>query len=66
MIFIPTVILNKIITALIIGLTASGVYSQVKPLKLLDHLPQTKKIEKEKINQGEKVTDQTKSTDNKH
>ncbi|MDL4842979.1 hypothetical protein [Aquibacillus rhizosphaerae] len=37
-VFLPQLLLNKVLTALIIGLTASGVYSQIKPSKLLDNL----------------------------
>ncbi len=37
LVFIPQDIVNKILTALIIGLTASGVYSQVKPSKFLNN-----------------------------
>ncbi|WP_407272753.1 hypothetical protein [Radiobacillus sp. PE A8.2] len=38
LVFIPPSLLNKILTALVIGLTASGVYSQVKPMKFFQNL----------------------------
>ncbi|WP_194709698.1 hypothetical protein [Radiobacillus deserti] len=34
LVFLPQSLLNKVLTAFVIGLTASGVYSQVKPLNL--------------------------------
>ncbi|MRH44537.1 hypothetical protein GH741_17980 [Aquibacillus halophilus] len=53
LVFIPSFLLNKVLTALIIGLTASGVYSQVKPLKMLNNI--------EKLNNGKnsKKTNET-------
>ncbi|UFU00641.1 hypothetical protein KO561_06820 [Radiobacillus kanasensis] len=36
LVFLPQFLLDKVLTAFVIGLTASGVYSQVKPLKFLN------------------------------
>ncbi|WP_226038518.1 hypothetical protein [Aquibacillus saliphilus] len=43
LVFLPQGFLNKVLTALIIGLTASGVYSQVKPLKFLEKIERKNK-----------------------
>ncbi|MCT2535720.1 hypothetical protein NC661_06380 [Aquibacillus koreensis] len=41
-VFLPSWILTKVLTACIIGVTASGVYSQIKPSKLISKLTNNK------------------------